>query len=117
MKTIHLLVIIFLIHVHRIESQTPNGQSQNSVNRKPTSSLHQSEECQSDINRYCSTDNSNFSPKRLLTNIQVLQCIYNNVADYNSIDKKCQNVSIISKDILLKIYILFNLKSIHLFQF
>lgn len=93
MKNIHLLVIIFLIHVYRIESQIPNGQSPNSINRKPTSSLHQSEECHSDINRYCFSDNS--ISKRLLTNIQVLQCIYNNVHDYNSIDKKCQNVSII----------------------
>ncbi|CAF0970601.1 unnamed protein product [Brachionus calyciflorus] len=95
MSKFHLFILVFglvsgLVKGQQVSQQQEQQQQQQQIppRRNLLATLHESEECSYDINRLCAQGNS----KRILSNIQVLQCIYNNVQDYNTIDKKCQNL-------------------------
>jgi hypothetical protein len=59
------------------------------VKRTPKANLYYSKECQTEIMRYCPR-----ASKTELSDMAVLQCIHNQVQDFNAISKDCHNVSI-----------------------
>jgi hypothetical protein len=63
---------------------------QRSIHRDLNARLYYSKECQDDISKYCQR-----ADKIVLNDIAVLQCIHNEVQDFNKIDKACHNVNIL----------------------
>jgi len=59
------------------------------VKRTPKANLYYSKECQTEIMRYCPR-----ASKTELSDMAVLQCIHNQVQDFNAISKDCHNVRI-----------------------
>jgi hypothetical protein len=57
------------------------------VKRSQTAILYYSKECQDDIARYCPNGQNTE-----LSDLAVLRCIHNQVADLGLIDKQCHNV-------------------------
>ncbi len=64
---------------------------ENYVKRTPKANLYYSKECQPEIMRYCPR-----ASKTELSDMAVLQCIHNQVADFSAISKDCHNVRIIN---------------------
>jgi hypothetical protein len=100
-----LLVAALLIGLANCQNDKPNDASENKpgentnqksqdnkpaiqpLSRMPNANLYYSKECQDDITRYCPK-----AKNAILTDMAVLQCIHNEVADLNLIDKPCHNV-------------------------
>jgi hypothetical protein len=71
-------------------SQKPAIQPESGKDRPgPATKLFYSKECQDDITRHCPR-----AKNTVLTDMAVLQCIHNEVADLNLIDKPCHNVTV-----------------------
>lgn len=64
---------------------------ENYVKRTPKANLYYSKECQPEIMRYCPR-----ASKTELSDMAVLQCIHNQVADFSAISKDCHNVRAIN---------------------
>jgi hypothetical protein len=61
------------------------------------SNLYYSKECQTEIMRYCPR-----ASKTELSDMAVLQCIHNQVQDFNAISKDCHNVRIFNEIYLFR---------------
>lgn len=82
-----LFVVIAVVLVSASAQQ--QQQAEPSIRRSPNTKLFYSKECQDDIIRYCRK-----ARNTELSDLAVLQCIYNEVPDLNAIDKECHNVNI-----------------------
>jgi hypothetical protein len=80
------------------EVQVPKREAY--IKRSQTAVLYYSKECQDDIARYCPNGQNNE-----LSDLAVLRCIHNQVADLSLIDKQCHNVYLIQKIIYMLISI------------
>ena len=95
----HMLLFIAVILISLVDCQKTNEKAAKEVGsndqkpviqpqgRMPATNLYYSKECQDDITRYCPR-----AKNTILTDMAVLQCIHNEVADLNLIDKPCHNV-------------------------
>ena len=85
-----LLVIGIVLTVDSIQDSETNKNNNNYVKRVAKASLYTSKECESEIMRYCPRAN-----RIELSDMAVLQCIYNQVADLSRVSADCQNVNFI----------------------
>lgn len=85
-----VITVIVLGSVSPNNAQQLNQEQQQpepSIRRNQNAKLFYSKECQDDITRYCRK-----ARNTELSDLAVLQCIYNEVPDLNAIDKECHNV-------------------------
>jgi hypothetical protein len=80
------------------EVQVPKREAY--IKRSQTAVLYYSKECQDDIARYCPNGQNTE-----LSDLAVLRCIHNQVADFSLIDKQCHNVFNFKKFIIIKLIV------------
>ena len=89
-KLVLASLILVVIQCAAAAAAAAEDQPNMFVKRTPKANLYYSKECQTEIMRYCPR-----ASKTELSDMAVLQCIHNQVQDFNAISKDCHNVSII----------------------
>ena len=88
---IKLVLASLILVVIQCAAAAAEDQPNMFVKRTPKANLYYSKECQPEIMRYCPR-----ASKTELSDMAVLQCIHNQVADFSAISKDCHNVRAIN---------------------